>query len=80
MLTGHNNYASAAALGDPDRLVTPQFAVGSAISFWNGLDMNEVADADDISRVTLLVNGAHEGIAERTRLKQRALRLLTTTS
>jgi putative chitinase len=80
MLTGRNNYASAAALEYPDRLETPEFAVSSAITFWNGLDMNEVADADDISRVTLLVNGAEEGIAERMRLKQRALRLLTKTS
>jgi putative chitinase len=80
MLTGRNNYAAGAGLADPDRLETPEFAVGSAITFWNGLRMNEVADADDIARVTLLVNGAHEGIAERSRLKQRALRLLTTIS
>jgi putative chitinase len=80
MLTGRNNYASTAALEDPDRLRTPEMAVASAISFWSRLAMNEVADADDISRVTLLVNGAQDGIAERTRLKQRALRLLTTTS
>jgi len=80
MLTGRNNYALAAALEDPDRLENPEFAVGSAIAFWNGLRISEVADADDMARVTLLVNGAREGIAERARLKQHALRLLTKTS
>lgn len=80
MLTGRNNFVSVGALEYPDRLETPEFAVRSAITFWKGLSMNEVADADDISRVTLLVNGAHEGIAERVRLKQRALRLLSKTS
>jgi predicted chitinase len=80
MLTGRNNYAAANALEDPDRLETAEFAVRSAILFWSGLGMNAVADADDISRVTLLVNGTQEGILHRTLLKQRALRLLTTTS
>ena len=78
MLTGRNNYSAAGALDDPGRLEVPEFAVGSAIDFWNELDMNAVADADDISHLTLLLNGAHEGIAERARLKQRAMRLLTT--
>ncbi len=80
MLTGRNNYAAAAALDDPDRLETPAFAVGSAIAFWNLRGMNAAADADDLARVTLLVNGAHEGITERALLKRRALRLLATIS
>jgi putative chitinase len=80
MLTGRNNYAAAAALDDPDRLESPASAVQSALTFWSGLRMNEVADADDIERVTALVNGGHEGIAERARLKQRALRLLAATT
>jgi putative chitinase len=78
MLTGRNNYTSAGALEDPGRLEIPEFAVGSAIALWNELDMNAVADVDDIAHITLLLNGAHEGIAERARLKQRAMRLLTT--
>jgi putative chitinase len=80
MLTGRNNYVTAQALGNPDCLETPEFAVASAIGFWSDLRMNDVADADNISRVTLLVNGAHEGLAERTRLLQRALRLLSKSS
>jgi putative chitinase len=77
MLTGRNNYASVAALEEPARLEMPEFAVGSAITFWNSFRINEIADTDDIARVTVLVNGAREGFSQRTLLKQRALRLLS---
>ncbi|MGH6889098.1 MAG: glycoside hydrolase family 19 protein [Rhizomicrobium sp.] len=76
MLTGRRNYALASALGDPDRLETPEDAVSSAIAFWHARDIAAAADCDDIGRVTRLVTGGAEGIAPRTILKHRALGLL----
>jgi putative chitinase len=63
-------------VAQPDLLLRPHWAVASAIAFWNARRINEAADADDISRVTRLVNGGANGIVERTILKHRALALL----
>ena len=80
MLTGRKNYelyVSTAAVEDPDLLRQPEYAVSSAIAFWMRCDIGEAADADDTARVTRLVNGGEEGIAERRLLTARALRLLS---
>jgi len=63
-------------VSQPDLVLRPHWAVASAIAFWSARHINEAADADDISRVTRLVNGGANGIVERTILKHRALALL----
>lgn len=75
-LTGRANYALAGLSDDPDSAATPCGAVASARAFWRARKIDGAADNDDIARVTRLVNGGTEGIAERTILKHRALRLL----
>jgi putative chitinase len=84
-LTGRANYDAAdKTLGDPARHLTedpdlvsePVMAVQTTISFWHARNINEAADADDISRVTKLVNGACLAIADRAIIKSRALKLL----
>jgi putative chitinase len=84
-LTGRGNYDAAdKALGDPaqhltndpDLVAQPIMAIQTAISFWHARNINEAADADDISRVTKLVNGASMAIADRAIIKSRALKLL----
>lgn len=76
-LTGCANYALAGALDDPDSVATPEGAVRSAVAFWIALQIGEAADADDIGRVTQLVNGGRDGLADRASFKHRALVLLT---
>ena len=84
-LTGRANYDAAdKTLGDPAHRLTedpdlvsePVMAVQTTISFWHARNINEAADADDISRVTKLVNGACLAIADRAIIKSRALKLL----
>ncbi|MGH6864572.1 MAG: hypothetical protein ACRECN_10000, partial [Methylocella sp.] len=69
-------HASAAALENPDLLAKPVLAVASAVDYWHAVDANPAADADNIARVTKLVNGAYLGLAERAILKHRALKLV----
>jgi putative chitinase len=80
-LTGRTNYA---ALGqalnrdftsDPNpRLLStdPDLATKAACWFWNGRNLNGLADGDDIRRITLRVNGGLNGLAERQALYARA--------
>ena len=75
-LTGRANYALAGAVGDPDTIATPEGAVTSAFAFWRARAIAAAADADDVMRVTHLVNGGANGVAARDRLTRRALELL----
>ncbi|HEY3778785.1 MAG TPA: hypothetical protein VGL35_12075 [Rhizomicrobium sp.] len=76
MLTGRANYAAFGYVENLDCLAEPDGAVESAVAFWTARDINSAADEDDIERVTRLVSGGSEGVAARTILKLRALRLL----
>ncbi|HWY13708.1 MAG TPA: hypothetical protein VNX86_01045 [Rhizomicrobium sp.] len=75
-LTGRANYALAGAVGDPDTIATPDGAVTSALAFWRTRAIAAAADADDVMRVTRLVNGGANGVGARARLTRRALELL----
>jgi putative chitinase len=87
-LTGRTNYAQIGKLiapasarvdieADPDLVSQPHWATATAVAFWTVRRINAAADEDDIGRVTRLVNGGTEGIAERAILKHRALKLLS---
>ena len=70
-LTGKNNYSSFAEDCDMtlDEVVayleTPAGALESAAWFWWSNEINEIADTDDIVRVTKKVNGGTIGIEDR---------------
>jgi len=61
----------------PDWAASPQGAVATAIAFWRFRRINDLADADDMVRVTRLVQGGKLGLYDRTVIQQHAFRLLT---
>lgn len=77
-VTGRANYTAAAAvIGKPlDEAVayftTPDGAVESAAWFWSARKLNALADADDVERITRVINGGTFGLAERRELLARA--------
>jgi putative chitinase len=77
-LTGRDNYESFAEdMGmDLDAAVaylgTPEGAAMSAGWFWDQHDLNELADAGDVTRCTKKINGGTIGLEERTELYEEA--------
>lgn len=71
-VTGRANYeACGQALGInlidmPELLEQPEYAVASAVWYWNSNGINDIADNDDIKKVTRAVNGGYNGLEERT--------------
>ena len=55
----------------PELLEDPDKAVESACLFWARKGVNAAADAADIRRVTLLVNGGYNGLADRMTFYER---------
>lgn len=80
-LTGKSNYrAFSAWIGDdvvamPERVAT-QYAVQSAVYFWERNGLNALADVDDLSTITRRVNGGLNGFAHRRELLEKARRAL----
>lgn len=72
-LTGRANYARTGAgyEADPDQVMTPAGSVQCAVDYWRTRGLNAAADADDVARVTRLINGGVLGLAERTALTDR---------
>ncbi|MES9852734.1 MAG: glycoside hydrolase family 19 protein [Candidatus Thiodiazotropha sp. L084R] len=81
-LTGKNNYRAFAkwigddrVVEDPD-LVATEYAVQSAVFYWDKNKLNKIADKDDVVRMTKRVNGGDNGLAHRTELLTKAKGLL----
>jgi len=81
-LTGKNNYKAFAAwieddrvLEDPD-LVAAEYAVQSAVFYWDRHKLNKIADRDDVERLTKRINGGLNGLAHRKELLNKANGLL----
>jgi len=80
--TGRANYERVGkALGfnlinNPDGLADVSLACRSAAYFWYDNDLNDLADHDDIVRVTRRVNGGKNGLEDRTKYLTRAKKLL----
>ena len=70
-LTGKENYGNCGSglgvnlLGDPDLLVTPEYAALSAGWFWNKKSLNSLADSGDIETMTKRINGGLIGLNDR---------------
>lgn len=69
-LTGRANYH---ALGlayevNPDLLLTPAGSIAGAVDFWTSKGLNALAATDNVSKVTLRINGGDKGLGERTAL------------
>ena len=79
--TGRYNYnrygkfAGFDAVAHPERLATLPYAVDSAGWFWahgTPQNLNNIADKDNVSLVTKLINGGYRGLASRKQHLRRA--------
>ena len=70
-LTGREAYANCGSglgvdlVGDPDRLLDPQYAALSAGWFWNKKGLNDLADTGDYETMTKRINGGIVGLDDR---------------
>lgn len=80
-LTGRANYrAAGAALGlpleaQPELAERADVAARTAVWFWTNKRLNAKADAGDFVGITRAINGGTNGLADRTRLYEAALRV-----
>jgi putative chitinase len=64
-------------VADPTRLATdPAIAVDCSFWFWNNKNLNTLADADNVTAITEIINGGHNGLADRKDKLARAKALL----
>ena len=77
-ITGRANYAAYAKYcgydvgAKPELLEQPVGAVKSSMWFWQNNGLNEIADTDDVRKVTKRINGGYNGLAARQHYLQRA--------
>jgi putative chitinase len=86
-LTGKNNYMQFAKdmfedwenlFNNPDWVTSDrEFALMSAIWFWNKNGLNKEADAGDIKTMTRKINGGYIGLDDRIKHYNEAIHLLT---
>ncbi len=72
--TGRENYRKTGRIlgidleAEPERLAEPENAARSAAIFWDGKDLNTLADAGEFIKITRRINGGTNGLAERQAL------------
>lgn len=77
-LTGRANYKTyGKALkvdleNEPERAAEPRFSLLVACEYWKKRNIHEACDADDVVRVTRLINGGLNGLDDRRSLTTRA--------
>jgi putative chitinase len=86
-ITGKANYEAItevmASYGPPDfvlqpeLLESPQWAAMSAGAFWDDHELNQLADKGDLDRMTRVINGGSNGLADRKARYARAMRVLS---
>jgi putative chitinase len=62
--------------GNPDLVVRPEHALKPALQEWTDGDLNAAADANDIRRITIVINGGLIGFDQRRTLFDRVLPML----
>lgn len=81
--TGRKNYQLCATkFGIPldqmaSWLMTPEGACRSSGFFWERNNLNKISDRGDVVAVTKIVNGGKNGLAERIKYYENALKVLT---
>ena len=89
-LTGKTNYSQFTAshnqknpndprdfVANPELLVTDrQYGIESAFYFWDARSLNAIADSDNVRNVTIAINGALNGLADREARLQRVKKAL----
>ena len=70
-ITGKANYEAlvkllgADVVANPDVLLGYRFAAMSAAAWWKNHGLNELADSDDVTRITRVINGGTNGLDDR---------------
>jgi putative chitinase len=73
-LTGRANYRRIGRMlsvdleGRPELALDPRISVQIAFAYWRDRKINAAADRDDTGRVTQLINGGANGLADRRQL------------
>tara|TARA_R110002073_G_scaffold78613_2_gene189528 strand:+ start:826 stop:1695 length:870 start_codon:yes stop_codon:yes gene_type:complete len=81
-LTGRENYTRFGESIDitaeeaADYVSTPKGAVESACWFWDTNKLNDIADTDDVKRMTKKINGGSIGLADRQSRYTKAMEIL----
>ncbi|ACV50034.1 putative lysis protein [Delftia phage PhiW-14] len=75
-LTGKTNYTNFGAVNTPDSVATMPKAIESAGWFWNNRGIKSIAKKQDIAAVTRAVNGGLNGLDDRTKVLNLALKTL----
>ena len=80
-ITGRANYQAYArycgfdVVGNPELLERPLGAVRSSMWYWSTHGCNELADQNDIRKVTRKINGGYNGLEERKKYFGRAAKV-----
>ena len=61
---------------EPDKLTLPRWAALSAADYWDMIDANELADRQEFTRITKLINGGTNGLADRKKLWSQFLKVI----
>ena len=81
-LTGRENYTAfgksvgMTAEEAAEYVATPKGAVESACWFWDSRNLNDIADGDDVKRMTKKINGGNIGLADRQQRYAAAMNVL----
>ena len=81
-LTGRENYTAfgksvgMTAEEAGEYVATPKGAVESACWFWDSRNLNDIADGDDVKRMTKKINGGDIGLADRQQRYVAAMKVL----
>jgi putative chitinase len=82
-LTGRGNYASYGEVlhldlvDHPEIAEDPEVSVLIACAYWKLHGLNDLADADDVERITRRINGGLNGFDDRKAMLAKAKRVLT---
>jgi putative chitinase len=63
--TGFGKFVGMTAEQAADYVATPKGAVESACWFWDTKKLNNIADTDDVTKMTKIINGGNIGLADR---------------
>lgn len=78
-LTGRSNYSifqtysMKPVLEHPELLEQPELCVDVSMWFWEAHGLNELADADNVLRITKKINGGTNGLVSRKKYLARAM-------
>ena len=81
-ITGESNYKEISNvfgedfINHPELLETPRFACKSAAWWFKHHGLNELADKGNFRAITKIVNGGYNGLAGRTLIYEKALKVL----